>query len=176
MRTRAVPARRPAAAGGRGRAGGLRRHRLLRPLPALVGAGRGGARVGVAGGGGGGGGGGGAVAQATSSVPLGTAVTPAGARYHPASIAQMATTLELLAPGRAYLGVGSGESLNESPLGMDWPSVGEQVDRMEEGLELMHRLFDGERVSGSRFWKTKDAVLHTRAPQRPPLYVSAFGE
>jgi coenzyme F420-dependent glucose-6-phosphate dehydrogenase len=117
----------------------------------------------------------GAVAQATSSVPLGTAVTPAGARYHPALIAQMVTTLELLAPGRAYVGIGSGESLNESPLGMDWPSVEEQVDRMEEALELMHRLFDGERVSGGRFWKTKDAVLHTRAPRRPPFYVSAFG-
>ena len=109
----------------------------------------------------------GAVGQATSSVPLGTAVTPAGARYHPALIAQMLTTLELLNPGRAYLGVGSGESLNESPLGMDWPSVGEQVDRMEEALERMHRLFDGERVSGGRYWKTKDAVLHTRASRRP---------
>ena len=118
----------------------------------------------------------GAAAQATSSVPLGTAVTPAGVRYHPAMIAQMLTTLELLAPGRTYLGVGSGESLNESPLGMDWPEVGEQVDRMEEALELMHRLFSGERVSGGRFWKTKDALLHTRPPRRPPFYVSAFGE
>ncbi|MEA2421209.1 MAG: hypothetical protein QOF55_308, partial [Thermoleophilaceae bacterium] len=74
----------------------------------------------------------GAVGQATSRVPLGTAVTPAGQRYHPAVIAQMVTTLERLNPGRPYLGVGSGESLNESPVGMDWPSVGEQVDRMEE--------------------------------------------
>ena len=118
----------------------------------------------------------GAVGQATSKVPLGTAVTPAGARYHPAAIAQMVTTLELLNPGRAYLGVGSGESLNESPVGMDWPPVSEQVERMEEALELMHRLFRGERVSGGRHWKTKDAVLHTRAERRPPFYVSAFGE
>src|SRR3954471_11764193 len=118
----------------------------------------------------------GAVAQATSSVPLSTAVTPARARYHPALMAQMATTLELLAPGRAYLGVGWGESLNECPLGMDWPPVDEQVDRMEEALELMHRLFSGDRVSGGRYWKTKDAVLHPRAPRRPPFYVSAFGE
>jgi coenzyme F420-dependent glucose-6-phosphate dehydrogenase len=91
-------------------------------------------------------------------------------------IAQMVTTLELLNPGRAFLGVGSGESLNESPVGMDWPAVGEQVDRMEEALELMHALFRGERVSGGRYWKTKDAVLHTRAERRPPFYVSAFGE
>ncbi len=47
---------------------------------------------------------------------------------------------------------------------------------MEEALEIMHRLFDGERVSGGRYFKTKDAVLHTRAERRPPFYVSAFGE
>jgi coenzyme F420-dependent glucose-6-phosphate dehydrogenase len=118
----------------------------------------------------------GAVGQATERVPLGTAVTPPGQRYHPALIAQMLTTLERLNPGRAYVGIGSGESLNESPLGMDWPPVSEQVDRMEEGLEIMHRLFDGERVSGGRYFKTKDAVLHTRADRRPPFYVSAFGK
>src|SRR4051795_3412087 len=101
----------------------------------------------------------GAVGQATSRVPIGTAVTPAGARYHPAVIAQMVTTLERLNPGRPFLGVGSGESLNESPVGMDWPPVSEQVDRMEEALELMHALFRGERTSGGRYWKTKDAVL-----------------
>src|SRR4051794_41443487 len=117
----------------------------------------------------------GAAGQATQRVPLGTAVTPAGARYHPAVIAQMVTTLERLSPGRAFLGVGSGESLNESPVGMDWPPVDEQVDRKEEALELMHRLFRGERVSGGRHWKTKDAVLHTRAERRPPFYLSAFG-
>jgi coenzyme F420-dependent glucose-6-phosphate dehydrogenase len=40
----------------------------------------------------------------------------------------------------------------------------------------MHRLFAGERVSGGRYFKTKDAVLHTRAERRPPFYVSAFGK
>ncbi|MEA2421052.1 MAG: hypothetical protein QOF55_151, partial [Thermoleophilaceae bacterium] len=79
-------------------------------------------------------------------------------------------------PGRPFLGIGSGESLNVSPVGMDWPAVGEQVDRMEEALEIMHRLFRGERVSGGRHFKTKDAVLHTTADRRPPFYVSAFGK
>src|SRR3954454_13925497 len=69
----------------------------------------------------------GAVGQATSKVPFGTAGTPAGARSRPAVMAQMITTLEILNPGRAFLGVGSGESLNESPVGMDWPPVDEQV-------------------------------------------------
>jgi coenzyme F420-dependent glucose-6-phosphate dehydrogenase len=118
----------------------------------------------------------GAAAQATKSVPIGTAVTPPGPRYHPVLIAQAWATLEVMFPGRPYLGFGSGESLNESPLGADWPSPGEQVERMEEALQLIHRLFDGERVDHEgRYFSTKGAVLHTRGERRPPIYVSAFG-
>jgi coenzyme F420-dependent glucose-6-phosphate dehydrogenase len=117
----------------------------------------------------------GAVGHATS-VPIGTAVTPPGPRYHPVLIAQGWATLEAMFPGRPFLGVGSGESLNESPLGEDWPPVGEQVERMEEALELIHRLFEGERVSHEgRHFRTKKAYLHTRPARRPPIYVSAFG-
>src|SRR5947207_7476905 len=102
----------------------------------------------------------GAAAQATERVPFGTGVTPPGPRYHPVLIAQAWATLERLFPGRPYLGFGSGESLNESPLGADWPSVGERIARMEEGLELIHRLFAGERVtSQGRFFSTKAAYL-----------------
>jgi coenzyme F420-dependent glucose-6-phosphate dehydrogenase len=79
-------------------------------------------------------------------------------------------------PGRAFLGIGSGESLNESPCGMDWPPVGEQIARMEEALEVINRLLDGERVDhDGRFFRTKAAYLHTRGERRPPVYVSAFG-
>jgi coenzyme F420-dependent glucose-6-phosphate dehydrogenase len=78
-------------------------------------------------------------------------------------------------PGRPYLGVGSGEALNEAPVGDEWPSVGTQIERMEEGLELITRLFEGERVSGGRHFPTVDAYLHTNSGRRPPIYVSAFG-
>ena len=118
----------------------------------------------------------GAAAQATSNIPLGTAVTPPGPRYHPVLIAQAWATLESMFPGRPYLGVGSGESLNESPLGADWPSAGGQVARMEEALEIIHRLFDGETVDHrGEYFSSKRAVLHTRPGNRPPIYVSAFG-
>jgi coenzyme F420-dependent glucose-6-phosphate dehydrogenase len=91
-------------------------------------------------------------------------------------IAQAWATLERLFPGRPYVGIGSGESLNESPLGADWPPVGQQIERMEEGLELIQRLFAGERVTHEgRFFRTKEAYLHTRPERRPPIYVSAFG-
>src|SRR5436190_19927506 len=117
----------------------------------------------------------GAVGQATR-LPLGTAVTPPGPRYHPVLIAQGWATLEVMFPGRPYLGIGSGESLNESPLGADWPSVGGQIERMDEALDLIHRLFDGERVDHEgKHFRTKQAYLHTRSERRPPIYVSAFG-
>jgi coenzyme F420-dependent glucose-6-phosphate dehydrogenase len=118
----------------------------------------------------------GAVGAATKRVALGTAVTPPGPRYHPVLIAQAWATLETMFPGRPYLGFGSGESLNESPLGAEWPSPGKQVERMEEALELIHALFDGQRVThdGEHF-KTHNALLHTRPERRPPIYVSAFG-
>jgi coenzyme F420-dependent glucose-6-phosphate dehydrogenase len=118
----------------------------------------------------------GAIGQATTRVELGTGVTAPVHRYHPAVVAQFAATLEELTPGRAFLGIGSGESLNESPAGMDWPDTGEQVRRMEEALEIMVRLLGGERVDHEgRFFRTKDAYLHTRSERRPPVYVSAFG-
>jgi len=118
----------------------------------------------------------GAAAQATERVPLGTAVTAPIYRYHPALVAQAWATLEQMYPGRPFLGVGSGESLNESPLGMDWPAVGEQLDRLEEALEIIHRLFDGERLDTIGHFPMKQAYLHTNAGRRPPIYMSAFGE
>jgi coenzyme F420-dependent glucose-6-phosphate dehydrogenase len=118
----------------------------------------------------------GAAGHATSGAAIGTAVTPAGPRYHPVLIAQAWATLEEMFPGRPFLGIGSGESLNESPLGAEWPPVAEQVERMEEALEIINRLFDGERLreSGDHF-ATDGAYLHTRPERKPPIYVSAFG-
>jgi len=118
----------------------------------------------------------GAAGQATDGLALGTAVTPPGPRYHPVLIAQAWATLERMFPGRPFLGIGSGESLNESPLAAIWPSASEQVERMEEGLEIIRRLFDGERLSyDGRHFETDEAILHTRPNRRPPIYVSAFG-
>ncbi|HEX4668507.1 MAG TPA: TIGR03557 family F420-dependent LLM class oxidoreductase [Solirubrobacterales bacterium] len=119
----------------------------------------------------------GAAAQATERVALGTAVTPPGPRYHPALIAQAWATLETMYPGRPYLGFGSGEALNEVPLGAEWPSVEAQIERMEEALEMIRALWDGQRLSaaGAHF-STDGAYIHTLPEgRRPPIYVSAFG-
>ncbi len=77
----------------------------------------------------------GAIGHATERVEVGTGVTAPVHRYHPALVAQFAATMEEMCPGRAFLGIGSGESLNESPCGMDWPDTAEQVARMDEALE-----------------------------------------
>lgn len=119
----------------------------------------------------------GAAANATERVPLGTGVTPPGPRYHPVLIAQAWATLEEMYPGRPYLGIGSGEALNESPLGAEWPPVGEQIERMEEALEMIRALFEGKRLSGrGKHFSSNGAFLHTLpAGREPPIYVSAFG-
>ena len=117
----------------------------------------------------------GAAAQATERVPVGPAVTVALHRYHPALVAQGFATLEAMYPGRVFVGLGSGESLNESPLGLDWPSPAEQLVALEEACRLIRRLWEGERVDHEgKFFRTKGAYLHTRPDKPPPLYVSAF--
>jgi coenzyme F420-dependent glucose-6-phosphate dehydrogenase len=117
----------------------------------------------------------GAVAQATKRVSVGPAVTVALQRYHPALGAQAFATLEEMFPGRVFVGIGSGESLNESPLGCEWPDGPGQLAAFEEALELIRLLWAGERVDhDGRFFRTKQAYLHTRPDRPPPLYVSAF--
>ena len=117
----------------------------------------------------------GAAAQATEKVPFGTAVTPPGPRFHPALIAQAWMTFERMYPGRPYLGFGSGEALNEVPVGDDWPSPDDQIARMDEALDIIDRLWKGETITQDGYFRLKDCKLHTLADRRPPIWVSAFG-
>lgn len=118
----------------------------------------------------------GAAGHATRCQRLGTGVTGLTHRYHPAIVAQAFMTLEELFPGRVFLGIGSGEALNEVPCGADWPSPGEQIERMDQGLDVIRRLWDGETVTADHGWfAVKEAKLYTRAQRRPDLFVSAFG-
>jgi coenzyme F420-dependent glucose-6-phosphate dehydrogenase len=109
---------------------------------------------------------------------LGTAVTAVIHRYNPVVVAQQIATLEILAPGRTFLGVGSGEALNEIPAGLDpFPGIEEQQARMEESVLIIRRLLDGETVTfDGDFFKTRDAKLYSLPARRPPIYMSAFGE
>ena len=116
-----------------------------------------------------------AIGQQTT-LPLGTGVTPIIHHYHPGLVAQAFMSMEELYPGRVFLGAGSGEALNEVPLGLDWPEPGEMLARFEAGLEAITRLWDGETVTMDGGWfRLREAKLYTRAARRPKLYVSAFG-
>lgn len=118
-----------------------------------------------------------AMAERVPDLPFGTSVTPVLHHYHPGVIAQFWMSLEEAYPGRPYLGVGSGEALNEVPLGLDWPEPAEMLERFDQGLEAITRLWAGETVTMDAGWfRLKEAKLYTRAGDRTPrMYVSAFG-
>ena len=118
----------------------------------------------------------GAVGNATKQVALGPAVTAIVHRYNPVVVAQQVATLEALCPGRSFLGVGSGEAMNEVPAGMDWPSVGEQLKRTEEALTIIKGLLDRETVDfRGEYFRAQAARLYLDYQRRPPIYMSAFG-
>ena len=74
----------------------------------------------------------GAMGARTTRAKLGTSVVTPTFRYHPAIVAQAFATLGVLFPGRVFLGVGSGESMNETPVtGHEWPPPGERLRRQE---------------------------------------------
>jgi coenzyme F420-dependent glucose-6-phosphate dehydrogenase len=85
----------------------------------------------------------GAIAQATSEFRIGTGVTCPTIRIHPAIIAHAAATTACLMPGRFFLGVGTGENLNEHVTGAKWPAPDERLELLEESLEVMRLLWQG---------------------------------
>ncbi len=117
----------------------------------------------------------GAAAARTSRIVLGTGVTCPILRYHPAIIAQAAATLSCLAPGRVYLGLGTGEALNEYAACGLWPGYEERQERMQEAIELIRALWTGEEVTyRGTYYQTNKARLYT-APAKPiPIYISAL--
>jgi coenzyme F420-dependent glucose-6-phosphate dehydrogenase len=117
----------------------------------------------------------GAAAVRTSRIGLGTGVTCPIFRYHPAVVAQMAATLGVMAPGRAFLCVGTGEALNEYAATGHWPDYGERQARMEEAIELIRDLWRGEQVSfEGTYYETRQAKLYTRPDKPVPLYISGL--
>jgi coenzyme F420-dependent glucose-6-phosphate dehydrogenase len=118
----------------------------------------------------------GAAAQATERVILGTSVLTPSFRYNPAIVAQAFATLGCLAPDRVILGVGTGESMNEVPVGVDWPEQSERFARLKESVLLIQELFANDFVSfNGQFFKTHNATIYDR-PERPvPIYIAASG-
>jgi len=111
---------------------------------------------------------------------LGPGVTCPSFRFHPAIVAQAAATLEAMYPGRTWLGVGSGEALNEHVVGGYWPEAGERSLRMFEAIEVIKKLFDaslaGKDVKHQgRFFTMETSRLWTMPAAPPPLLVATAG-
>jgi coenzyme F420-dependent glucose-6-phosphate dehydrogenase len=116
----------------------------------------------------------GAIANATSTLELGTGVTCPTIRYHPAVVAQMAATVACLAPGRFFLGVGTGENLNEHITGERWPSYEIRAAMLEEAVAIIRELWRGETVDhrGEHF-TVDNARIYTLPDEAPPIIVAA---
>jgi coenzyme F420-dependent glucose-6-phosphate dehydrogenase len=118
----------------------------------------------------------GAAGERTKRVMLGTSVLTPTFRYHPAIVAQAFATLGCLFPGRILLGVGTGEAMNESPLGIAWPESPERFARLKESIDLVGKLWSEERVSyQGTYYRTVNATIYDRPSQPIPIYVAASG-
>lgn len=118
----------------------------------------------------------GAALERTERVRLGTGVTPPIARYHPGMIAQAFATLGAMYPGRVFVTIGTGESMNEVPLDFDWPGYPERRKRLIDACEIVSRLWDGGFVDyDGHHWSTNSLKLYTLPDERVPLYVAGNG-
>jgi len=118
----------------------------------------------------------GAATQATQRVTLGTSVLTPSFRYNPAIVAQAIATLACLAPGRVILGVGTGESLNEIPVGIKWPEQSERFARLKESVTLIQQLFREDFVSfEGEYFRTYNATIYDKPEEPVPIYIAASG-
>jgi coenzyme F420-dependent glucose-6-phosphate dehydrogenase len=118
----------------------------------------------------------GAIAQVTERISLGTGVTCPTVRIHPAIVAQAAATAAAMMPGRFWLGVGTGEALNEHILGDAWPSAGVRREMLEEAIEVIRELWRGEvTYHHGRHYTVDGARVYTLPEEPPPVYVAASG-
>lgn len=116
-----------------------------------------------------------ALGQRTSRLCMGTGVTCPIFRYRPAIVAEAFTSLSLLAPGRIFIGLGTGEKLNEAAAGGGWAPYPERAARLVEAVQIIRRLWSGEHVSfNGAYYQVEGRLYDT--PARPiPLYIAAAG-
>ncbi|HEV2108460.1 MAG TPA: TIGR03557 family F420-dependent LLM class oxidoreductase [Thermomicrobiales bacterium] len=118
----------------------------------------------------------GGIAQATERFRLGTGVTCPTVRIHPAIIAQAAGTAAAMMPGRFFLGVGTGENLNEHILGDRWPEWEVRASMLQEAVEVIRLLWQGgNRSHHGRHYTVENARLYTLPDEPTPIIVAAGG-
>ncbi|WP_209436848.1 LLM class flavin-dependent oxidoreductase [Amycolatopsis methanolica] len=116
------------------------------------------------------------VGERARRVTFGSGVPCPSYRHHPTEVAQAFASLDLLAPGRTFLGVGTGEAVNEQAGTGHYGRYAERHDRLVEAITLIRRLWTGERVTfRGRFFSTDQLKLYDLPSKPPPVYVAAQG-
>jgi len=118
-----------------------------------------------------------ALGATTKTITFGPGVTCPSFRYHPAVIAQAAATQAAMTPSRFWLGLGSGEALNEHVVGGVWPEPHIRLQMMQEAIGIIKKLFTGKlaRHDDGRFFKMERVKLWTLPEQPCPIFVATAG-
>jgi coenzyme F420-dependent glucose-6-phosphate dehydrogenase len=118
----------------------------------------------------------GGIAAVTEKLRVGTGVTCPTIRIHPAIIAQAAATVASMMPGRFFLGVGTGENLNEHITGQRWPEYEIRAEMLEEAIEVIRLLWEGGVKSyHGKYYTVENAQLYTLPDALPEIMVAAGG-
>jgi len=118
----------------------------------------------------------GGIASSTTTLKLGTGVTCPTFRIHPAIIAQAAATVTAMMPGRFFLGLGSGENLNEHILGDHWPPAPVRQDMLAEAIAVLRLLWEGGYQSfDGAYYTVENARIYTLPDEPPPIILAAGG-
>jgi coenzyme F420-dependent glucose-6-phosphate dehydrogenase len=118
----------------------------------------------------------GGISQVTQRLVLGTGVTCPTMRIHPAIIAQAAATAAAMMPGRFFLGVGTGENLNEHILGDRWPAHDMRLEMLEEAIEVIRLLWKGDTLTyRGVHYTVENACIYSLPDKLPPIHVAASG-
>ena len=119
----------------------------------------------------------GGIAEATRDLRVGTAVTCPTIRIHPVIVAHAAATAAAMMPGRFFLGVGSGENLNEHVAGDRWPPPALRLNMLAEAIQVIRKLWQGGVQShAGKFYTVENARLYTLPDEPPPLLMAAAGK
>jgi F420-dependent hydroxymycolic acid dehydrogenase len=116
-----------------------------------------------------------AIGQKTKRIRMGTTVTCPTFRYNPAVVAEAFASLSFLTPGRIFLGVGSGEALNEEAATGFWPKWTERSERLVEATDIIRRLWSGRQVDHSGNYYKVNARLYDPPTQAIPLLMAGNG-
>ena len=118
-----------------------------------------------------------ALGATTCTLRFGPGATCPSFRYHPAIVAQAAATQAAMTPGRFWLGLGSGEALNERVVGGIWPEPHIRLQMLQEAVGIIKKLFTGKvaRHDDGKYFKMERVRLWTLPPTPPPIYIATAG-